>query len=339
MKIFNCRKPLFVLFLMGLLISPLSSHSAEPSLIIIYPEPVTSLLFSSDEAKIMAGGMDGIIRIFETGRGGLLREIAVADQAIELLDLSPNDRYIAVQEPGGRVSIWDWAAGTKVKDLAIASQAKFLSDSSRIALTQGRKGMGLWDITKGENYQSLNINTLLSPIDLSSDNSMVALGFGAHLDARYGYAELWNLKTGDRVSTLREDKTYCVNSVDFSSSNRWILTGHAPSCAKAEVDLWDAATGTRIQRYSMGAIARLTCEAYFFPDEKHFIVSFPPRVVAIVDLQSEKELTRYSFRNGFNHFALSPSGNFFAVWSGDNGGEIQLWALLILQKTNLRVIK
>ena len=314
----------FIILLLFVIFVSISFTANEPILVIENPVRATSLCFTGDAAKIVVGGEDGAVRVFDLLSGYILHEYKTANYEIELLDISRNDEFVAFRK-NSKVAVLNVTSGL-IKETTNALKAKFLSGSAKIALTYGRGGAGLWDIDRGEEYLHIDINSIVSPMDISPDDSILALGFGGGMgkDIRFGSIILWDLLSGERLHVLEEEITYAVESVDFSPSGRWILTGHGPSIANAEVNLWDVKTGKRIRKYVLNERARIAFNAYVFPDEEKIAAVIMGRQIGIFNLQTGEEIAKYHIGDNFSSFALSPIGNLYAVW---NNGEIQIWGV------------
>src|SRR5262249_55507685 len=114
-----------------------------------FPGYILGIRFFPDDSRVVAAGMDGTIRIFESATGKVVSQIK-GGALIEGLDVSQDGKLIASGSSSGAVTLWDSETGEKVVDLAAAgapiATVAFSPDGSRLA-SGGMEGtLQLWNI-------------------------------------------------------------------------------------------------------------------------------------------------------------------------------------------------
>ncbi|HSF98848.1 MAG TPA: TIR domain-containing protein [Ornithinibacter sp.] len=69
---------------------------------------------TSDGQTGVTGGQDGVVRVWDLGKGGPGRQLAVLDGEVRSIAISPDGRTVAASSSGGTVGLWDLATGTRV---------------------------------------------------------------------------------------------------------------------------------------------------------------------------------------------------------------------------------
>ena len=100
--------------------------------------PVLSLAVTPDGRSIVAGGEDGVVRVWDVGSGAVRRELAGHRDAVVAVAVSGDQRLIASASPDGTARLWDAEAGALRKVLPghrNGAQAVAFSHDSRRVVT------------------------------------------------------------------------------------------------------------------------------------------------------------------------------------------------------------
>lgn len=214
------------------------------------------LASTADGARIVSAEHEGPVRVWDAQSGALLRTIARRTDRSLKLAYAPDGQHVLV---GGThygrtpVKLWDVARGRLVRGLARAANATrsddafpfnavdalaFSPDGAR-ALVSLDRSVRLWDAVNWEPL--LYIRSYSSnPFAFSPDSKDILIG-GAWLT-------LWDAATG---ANKYQNKSIPgrLDSVAFSPDGKTIVTGGSD----AEVVVWEAATGTRLRAFNIGA--------------------------------------------------------------------------------------
>jgi len=104
---------------------------------------------------LATGGYRDGIQVWKVGSGALLGEFGRArNDAVEVIQFSPDGETLASGHGNGTVRLWDWRAG-KVRQSLKGHDGRIFAlafaPGRKLLATGGRDGMvNLWDPTSGE---------------------------------------------------------------------------------------------------------------------------------------------------------------------------------------------
>ncbi|MGE3808280.1 MAG: hypothetical protein AB7K24_26770, partial [Gemmataceae bacterium] len=172
-------------------------------------------------AQVSVGGrwVAGIhgteVRVFDSHNGKQVQKIDIGKKMIRALAISPDGKRVAVRSNG--IEIWDVAAGRMLQSFGAPANA----------------GNGLQPVI-------VNLEGVLTPeLRFSPDGRLLA-GAGSTQQL-----SIWNVDSGEAVSTIRLPKDQRVQQFVFSPNGACLLLqGDDANVA----DLYEIATGTRRMR-------------------------------------------------------------------------------------------
>ncbi|MDQ3918641.1 MAG: WD40 repeat domain-containing protein, partial [Acidobacteriota bacterium] len=165
---------------------------------------INTVAFTRDGAHLAAAGERGVISVWETATGKLVRHLSVHTKQINEVLFSPDGRYLASSSDDGRVLLWDWNAAVGY------GNSRTLSQAAPDALV----------------YDTL-------AFDDGGKFLVVAANSPVYGGATF-QAEVYEVETGARRATLTGHKDY-VNQVSFSRDGRYVLTASDDGTAR----LWN----------------------------------------------------------------------------------------------------
>lgn len=148
--------------------------------------------FSSDGKRIVSGGADGTVRVWDTGTAKELQSTKVDRTTVMAVAFLPDDKRIVSAGSDGVIRIWDAATGKELKKLeghtgTVAALA-VTHDGKRIVSAGHDKTVRVWDIDKGTELRCFRGHTAAVQAVAVSPDGKTALSGGEDNTAR-----LWAL--------------------------------------------------------------------------------------------------------------------------------------------------
>jgi eukaryotic-like serine/threonine-protein kinase len=260
---------------------------------------VTRVAFSPDGRQLATACRDGLIRLWNSSDGSMVRTFDEPNPSALTLAFHPGGSRIASSGIDGRIKIWDCATGRLLRTLnghaGTVYCVAYSPDGHRLAAGDG---FPPWEA----------VEHLRTP----------------------GIVKVWNEATGDEFFTLR-GHTQNVMGMEFSPDGRRLATVSGAALAvplvankPGELLIWDVQNGTRI-RAVHGHDGPLTSVAYS-PDGKTLATSSWDRTVKLWDAETGARLSTLTGHHDWVcHVAFDPAGSRLATAGAD--GAIHLWSI------------
>jgi WD40 repeat protein len=211
--------------------------------------PVNAVAFGPDGRRIVSGGDDGTVRVWDaatgeavgvpmTGHGGWVNSVA----------FSPDGQRIASGGEDGTVRVWNADTGRAVagpmtgpgggEDFRGVDSVAFSPDGQRIASGGNDGTVRVWDAATGEavGVPMTDHEEGVNSVAFSPDGRRIASG------GEDGTVRVWDAATGEAVGVPMTDHADWVNSVAFGPGGRRIVSGGDDGTVR----VWDAATGEAV---------------------------------------------------------------------------------------------
>ena len=322
---------------------------------------IKQMVFTPDSTKLIT---DVPMKVWDVKTGAALMTLSSATRRATALAFSPDGKRLAVAaehkvdetafssgEQGGKVTIWDLAAGGAPRVAAIhrdaISSMAFTRDG--VSLLVGSSGTAR--AVRGEGQQGevklWNVNSARATFELAAHSwESSSNGVAVSPDGRVLAALVFPftpVKPGQRD----EDRISAFTLADYDAViRRWnavtgkrvpdIPIGHAdvggalaisPDGARVaavvndEVSVWTMAAGTLVRRFGTG-INRVTAGAWL-PDSRRFIVAGDRGELEVRDALTG-DLTHTLSEESGKFQALSVDGN-GRIAAGDCEGVVRVW--------------
>jgi WD40 repeat protein len=216
---------------------------------------VNCLAVSADSRRLLTGGLDGTVRLWDVANGKTLQEFKDQPGGVWCVALSPDGKR-ALSSAGMLQQDGKWVRGS---DFTVV----------------------LWDLEAGKVLRQLKGHTSeVRSVVFSSDGKQ-ALSAGWDKVVR-----LWDLETGKEVRQFKGHADSVRRAV-LSPDGRQILSASKDKTVR----LWDVATGKELRRFEGHEDDVMTVA--FTPDGRKALSGGADKVLRLWDLDSGKELRRF----------------------------------------------
>jgi WD40 repeat protein len=218
----------------GDLIATLPGHAGD----------VTSIVITDDGRRIVTGGADGIVRIWEGLNSGPTHRVGT-------VAVASDRQFLAITTTAGEIQIVDVNNSNAARTIAATGTAAAISAGGRLlAVLETPDLVGVWDVESAKRIREIKVDgARLSQLSFSPDDSCIAM------TSPDGTLVSWNLRTR---KILRRDNLAGISSLCFSPDGTQIAMG----CYDAAVRIVDAHTLKEIAKPLEGHTGPVTCIAF-----------------------------------------------------------------------------
>lgn len=211
------------------------------------PEPILSLLFSSDGSQLMAGLPSGKVQVLDRRTGQEVASLTGHTGGVPGLALSPDGRTLASASQDNTVRLWSLATGKEIRTLRGHSggvwAVAFSPDGKTLASASTDGTVRLWEVVSGRPLRTLSGHTgPVRAVAFSPDGKTLASGG----DDRT--VQLWEVSTGKQKGILLEHGA-SVRGAAFSPDGKLLVTAGLDG----KVVLWEPATRRLVRSLTLPA--------------------------------------------------------------------------------------
>ncbi len=226
---------------------------AAPRLLEGHTRPVSSLAFSASGERLVSGGWDGMVRVWDVETGEELAALPIPMGDINSVAFSPDGSLVA--GAGFDYRIWLWAIeddeigaiSASLEGYSGSVESLVFSPDGRTLASGGRDNtVWLWDVA----YENGEINTQKHATLMGHEgwiNDMLFTQDGETLisGSRDGTIRLWDVEKRQVRQTLESDEL--VNNLALNADETRLASGHGESKGTDfTIHLWDMASGEQV---------------------------------------------------------------------------------------------
>lgn len=204
---------------------------------------VHGVAISPDSQKLVTGGEDGLIKIWDLAAGlqsstlPLLQTIQAHNNAVLTIAMSPNNQWLASGSWDKTIKIWNLETGELLKTFLgheqLVDAIAWSPDGQILASGSKDSTVKLWDVQTGALIRTLDGHQLsVLSLAISPNGEILASG------SADGTIALWNLKTGQPIRRL-SGHSDGVWSMAITANGKTLISGSWDKTVK----IWDLATG------------------------------------------------------------------------------------------------
>ena len=283
------------------------------------------VLFSSDGKRLISGGHDSLVQVWDLRTGEPERTLPGHSYGIKCGALFPKENRLVTGSWDQPIRVWNVDSGESQDPLRghnAAVEAVAVSPDGKTIASGGADGLfRLWNFASRETTfksaaQVLHINR----VAFSPTGKILATGTGKATEwKRAGEVKLWDAATGDEL-TLLPGHTACVNTVVFSPDGKLLATGTADGWLR----VWDVEKRTEQSGVKVGSGVRTIA---FLADGQTLALGQWPGRVFLWDLATKQRGLAFAGHEKpdamVDSIAVSPDGTLLATTGTD--GMIYLW--------------
>ena len=216
-----------------------AGRAAIPRRLLGHKDSVHALLFTPD-GKLVSGGWDGTIRIWDVDAGKELRSFGTGKGRVRCLALAPGGKELAsanltgeIRKFVGSIHLWELSSGKHLREIVSGQKTiyriAFSPDGKTLASGQD-DGPKVWEVANGSSLVRLGNRFTYTPCVAFSPNGRTLLAGGA------GFLLEYHLPTGRERRAFDVGLAYTYEAA-FSPDGKTLATGITRG-----VGLWDFAT-------------------------------------------------------------------------------------------------
>ena len=284
---------------------------------------INGVAFSPDGRFALAGGEDGIARLWDVQTGEELRQFKGHEGAIQSVAFSPDGRRILTGSKDKTARVWNTDTGSELARFRghgdwVRSVA-FSPDGQRALTACGGPSAGdntvrLWDAANGKELQVMRGHEKPVSCAAFTPDGLRAVSGGDDNTVR-----LWDLADGRELRKCTGHEAF-IYSVAVSADGRVA----ASAAFDRSVRLWDLDSGEELRR--LDGHTNFVMSVAFSPDGRRLLSGSLDKTLRLWDRASGRELARTETGDaGVRCVAFSLDGRFALAGRADK--LVHLWRL------------
>ena len=289
---------------------------------------VNALAFSPDGQKIMTGGRDAALRLWDVAAGRELSRWAWHSLQVASVRFVGDGKTLAIGAGDRSIRLWGTATGQQPRLLKrheagiLAGAPQISPDGRLLASDDGQGGLIIGDAATG------NVLHKLAGVVPSGKTVVATFSPDAKVLASYCWSmgfcrpaelKLWDVATGRRLHDLAGHGE-TIKAVVFSPDSRLLLSYSYDNTAR----LWDVASGREAGRY---ASKESIAAAGFNAAGKAVAVGWTANGLRLFDVATGAELLPFAGSDFFIQAktTISADGRVLAAGNYPKLGDVKLW--------------
>jgi sugar lactone lactonase YvrE len=183
---------------------------------------VSGLAFNPNGAQLVAGGTDGVVRVWHVRTGNKLARLGRRSWVnnTDAIAFSPDGSRLATAGNDKTARVWDASSGQQVLKIAHDTSfhaIAFSPDGGRLATAGNDKAARVWDAASGQQLLKIAHDATVQAIVFSRDGGRLATA-GNDKTAR-----VWDVASGQQLLKIPHDSI--VHALAFSPDGGRLATG------------------------------------------------------------------------------------------------------------------
>jgi WD40 repeat protein len=297
----------------------------------------SDVAFSADGLRLVSGGGDGWVKVWDGLSGKYLSGSRVRAAAVARVAFCPGGKELAVAYHGGAVDFLDAATGQHRRALDDHASAAFSPGGERLAsLGKGRQ-VRVVDTARGRQIMTAAVPFGGIPMPNMSPVRCLALGPAGKVLAAGGdmaTVAVWDVDTKKIIHTLRccPPGTYVLNYAVFGLAIDAEGKRLAVGTSSGVVLVWDLTSGQQL--HALRGHNATVHGLVFSPDGRRLASTGADRTVKLWDLMSGQEvLSLAGHRGAAACVTFSPGGD--SLVSAGADGTVQVRTMMPADATRL----
>ncbi|NEO41626.1 MAG: peptidase C14 [Moorea sp. SIOASIH] len=279
-------------------------------------ENLSLIAFSRDGNKIISGGDDNKMRLWDTESGQIIHTLQGHTRAVNDIVFSRDDNKIISGGDDNTVLLWDTESGQLIHTLeghkSAVNAIAFSPDDNKILSGSWDNTLRLWDTKSGQLIHTLQGHTdHITSIAFSPDGKRILSGSGDNT------LRLWDTKSGQLIHIYKGHKS-AVNAIAFSPDGKKIVSGSDDNTLR----LWDIESGQLL--YTLEGHKGIVNAIAFSRDGNKILSSSYDNTVRLWNTDSGQLIHTLHGHTAFvTDIAFSPDGK--KIVSGSDDHTLRLW--------------
>lgn len=201
--------------------------------------------FSPDGTSVVAGDLNGNIRVWRVNDGLQILSFAAHAQGVTQVEFNPSGTIIGSASSNGSAALWNAQTGLPIASLIghtdYVSSLAFAPDGTRVATGSWDQTLRTWHVPSGAPIATLPIGQDVYALAFHPTSDRLAVGTYQQISER----------NGTSLAVIRDllDFSREVGVVTFSPDSSFVAAGSYDN----KVSLFDCATGALIRQIPTGA--------------------------------------------------------------------------------------
>jgi serine/threonine protein kinase/WD40 repeat protein len=236
-----------------------------------------AVCFLRDSTTLLAGGMDGRVRVINANNATITHELGQASSEIYCIAVNADESLMAVGNGEGFVRVWDLSTMTPLRTLAAVERrvegVAFAKDGTTVVAGGGRAGLRAYNARTGAVVANIPMRDMPWAVAFSPDGASLLASTYAGTVERFD----WPAMTPRDVITAHQ---VLIPALSFSADGRLFATGSEDGAVR----LWDAHSARLLLTLEPDASEVVT--TVFDPTSRFLVAATSLRFTGVYDLKA-----------------------------------------------------